>query len=143
MASEPEGGPDLVESRRGRAVSTDLRSRAVAAVVQDGLSFRAAAQRFGVVDRSLRRWVRRFLERRHVWPDRRGGKASRIEPERERIFRILAAQPTLSGYGLRDALAAEGLSFNASTVHEFLNRHRLERDRLLARHRRRNRGKKA
>ena len=69
-------------------------------------------------------------------PDRRGGSASRIEPHRERIFRILEARPAISGQKLRDALAAEGLEFSAVTVRSFLKRHGLERDRRLARRRR-------
>ena len=41
-----------------------------------------------------------------------------------------------SSGGLRDALAAEGLAFDASTVQRFLKRHGLERERRLDRLRR-------
>ncbi len=65
-----------------------------------------------------------------------GRRPSRIEPQRERILRILAARPRLTMYGLRDALAAEGFAFHVTTVQRFLKRHGLERERRLARRRR-------
>ena len=65
-----------------------------------------------------------------------GRKPSRIEPQWERILRILEARPQLSMYGLRDALAAEGFAFHAVTVQNFLKRHGLDRERRLARRRR-------
>ena len=46
--------------------------------------------------------------------------------ERGRILRILAARPNLTMYGLRDALAAEGVSFHPATVQRFLERHGLD-----------------
>ena len=94
-AGETRGGPAgrLPELRQGRAVSADLRGLAVAAVVERGWSAAAAARYFGLGAASVRNWVRRFRERGHVRPDRQGGSASRIEPERERIFRILEARP--------------------------------------------------
>ena len=129
--------------RPGRAVNEELRGLAVAAVLERGMSAEAAARHFGLAGNSVRRWVERFLERGHVRPDPMGGSASRIEPHRERIFRILAARPRLTIQGLRDALAAEGLVFGASTIHLFLQRHRLERDRRVARlHRRRKAGRR-
>ncbi len=122
---------------RGRPVGEELRRLAVAAVLEEGMSISAAARRFGLSRDSIGRWVKRFRERGHVRRERMGGSASRIEPERERIVRILAKRPGLSMYGLRDALAAEGLEFHAATVQNFLKRHGLERERRLARARRR------
>ena len=134
--SKSEPAAALRRPRRGRPVGEDLRSMAVAAVVEEGMSAAAAARRFGLARASVGNWVRRFRERGHVRPDRMGGSASRIEPHRERILRILEARPALTMYGLRDALAAEGLEFHAITVQNFLKRHGLERERRLARHRR-------
>ncbi len=128
--------------RRGRPVSEDLRGRAVTAVLEGGMSAAAAARRFGVDRASIRRWARRLRERGHVRPDPMGGRASRIEPERERILRILAARPGLTVRGLSAALAAEGLSFGATTVQRFLKRHGLERDRRLGRRLARSRRKR-
>ncbi len=130
----------LWRPRRGRPIGEELRSAAVAAVVEDGMSAAAAARRFGVGKDSVRLWVQRFRERGHVRADPMGGrKPSRIEPARERILRILEARPAISMYGLRDALAAEGLEFGASTVQSFLKRHGLDRETRLARRRRQRR----
>jgi len=123
----------LPERRPGRAVGEDLRAAAVAAVLREGMSIRAAARRFGLTRGSVGNWVQRYRERGHVRSDRKGGSISRIEPERERILRILEARPRLSMYGLRDALAAEGLEFHARTVQRFLKRHGLDRETRLAR----------
>ncbi len=119
--------------RRGRAVGEDLRAAAVAAVLREGMSIRAAARRFGLPKSSVWGWVKRFRERGHVRADRRGGRRSQIGPERARILRILEARPGLSMYGLRDALAAEGLEFHPTTVQRFLRRHGLTRETRLAR----------
>ena len=128
---------ELPGPKPGRAVSLDMRGRAVAAVVRGGMSARAAARRFGLARTSVCRWVGQFREQGHVRPRKQGGSTSRIEPERERILRILVARPELAVKGLREALAAEGLSFAVSTVQEFLKRHGLERKRRLPRRRRR------
>ncbi len=123
-----------VVRRRGHAVGEHLRRRAVAAVLERGMTMRAAARLYEVSDSSICVWVQRFRERGHVRPDRQGGGGgvSRIEPERERIFRILKARPALSIDGLRKALAAEGVTFSWATVQRFLKRHGLERKKRLA-----------
>ena len=125
----------LPERRPGRAVGEDLRAVVVAAVLREGMSIRAAARRFGLPGSTVGVWVRRYRERGHVRSDRKGGSISGIEPERERILRILEARPGLSMYRLRDALAAEGLEFHATTVQRFLKRHGLDRETRLARRR--------
>ena len=130
---ETKGG-GLPELKQGRAVGEHLRAAAVAAVVERGWTAAAAARHFGLGAVSVRNWVKRFRERGHVRPDRQGGyRPSLIERERERIFRILEERPAISGRALRDALAAEGVVFNASTVQRFLQRHGLERNSRLAR----------
>ncbi len=85
----------------------------------------AAARTFGVEERSVQRWLKQFRERGHLRPGRSGGSESRTGRYRDIIFRVLAAQPGLSSYGLRDALAAEGVHFNARTLQRFLKRHSL------------------
>ena len=132
MTDESRSDPTGALRRRGGPVGEELRSLAVAAVVEDGMSVSAAARRFGLSRDSVGSWVKRFRERGHVRRERMGGSASRIEPHRERIIRIIEARPAISMYGLRDALAAEGFAFHAATVQNFLKRHGLERDRRLA-----------
>ncbi len=137
-STAPEAG-GLPQRKQGRTVSEDMRAAAVAAVLHEGMSRGAAARRFGVSANSVRLWVNRFREHGHVRPDRRGGSRMRAEPERERIFRIVEERPDISMYGLRDALAAEGVSISADTVQRFLKRHGIDRETRRAR--RRGRGK--
>ena len=137
-----EGLEDAQEkSGRGRAVGMALRSRAVAAVLEEGMSTRAAAARFGLSAPSVSRWVKRFRERGHARPDARGGSLSPVEAERDRIVRILEARPELSSRALGEALAAEGVRFADRTLRGFLRRHRMERRRRLAVRRQRKRWK--
>ena len=121
------------ERRRGKPLGEDLRLRAVAAVLGRGMTVSAAARLFEVGQGSICRWVKQFRECGHLRSGRPGGaRPSLIEPERERIFRILEARPGLTIHGLRKALAAEGLTFGFGTVQRFLKRHGLERKKRLA-----------
>ena len=123
----------LAKRRPGRPVGEEMRRRAVAAVVEKGMSARAVGRLFDVADVSVSRWVRAYLDGGRLRAKPMGGRTSRIEPERERIFRILEARPGLTIRKLRDALAAEGLEFGQSTVQRFLRRHGLQRELRLAR----------
>ena len=137
-ASGPAG--QLPERRRGQTVSVDLRGLALAAVLREGLNMAAAARRFGLGESTVRQWVKQFRKHRHVRPGKPGGSVARLERARERILRILAAQPDISMYGLRDALAAEGVTVDPATVQRFLKRHGLDRKSRLARRGRQGRG---
>ena len=59
----------LAERNRGRAFGEDLRRRAVAAVLDDGMTKSAAGRRFGVHPKSVARWVKRYRERGDLRPD--------------------------------------------------------------------------
>ena len=135
MTNGSTDGPEaaLPGPRKGRAVNEELRGVAVAAVLREGVSPAVAARRLGVGRTTVCRWVKQFREHGHVRPARQGGSTSRIEAERERILRILAARPELSITGLRDALAAEGVTVHESTVQRFLKRHGLGRETRRAR----------
>ena len=128
----------FTERKRGRAVGQDLRRRAVAAVLEGRMSARGAARHFEVAASSVSRWVRRYRERGHLRDAPRSGRPSRIEPERERIFRLLGERPDLSVRALQRALAAEGVVFSGTTLQHFLKRHGLQRGRRLARRRKPN-----
>ena len=136
-----DGPEDILEtSRRGLAIGVALRGRAVAAVLEEGMSTRAAAARFGLNSASVSRWVKRFRERGHVRPDARGGgRRSLVEAERDRIVRILEARPEMSSRALGEALAEEGVRFSDRTLRGFLKRHRMERPRRIAVRRQRKR----
>ena len=122
----------LTERRRGSPVGEDLRRRAVAAVLEKGMTGRAAARHFEVSEPSVWRWVRRYRQRGHLRPDPKSGRPSGVEPERGRIFRLVAGRPDLSVRALQRALAAEGAVFGVTTLHRFLKRHGLQRRRRLA-----------
>ena len=127
----------MKERSRGKAYGEDLRRRAAAAVLEEGMSLAAAGRKCDVHWRSVARWVRRDRDRGDLQPDPRGGdlRSWRIEAERERIVRLLKRAPRLSVRALRDRLAAEGPVFGTSTLHRFLKRYGLERERRLARRR--------
>ncbi len=125
MVNEPNGPlPEdaLPAPKQGRAASLEVRGLAVAAVLRGGATIAAAARTFGVGERSVQRWLKQFREVGHLRPGRQGGSESRIERRRDIVFRILATQPGLSSYGLRDALAAEGIHFSAGALQRFLRR---------------------
>jgi putative transposase len=68
--------------------SSDLRERVVRAVVDDGLSRRAAAQRFGIGVSTVITWVQRWRETGRIEPGQMGGR----RPEK-----IAGAWRTLAG----------------------------------------------
>ena len=115
----------LPAPKQGRAASMEVRGLAVAAVLRGGRTAAAAARTYGVRERSVQRWLKQFREVGHLRPGRQGGGKPGVERHRDAVFRILAAQPWLSSYGLRDALAAEGVRFSAGTLQRFLKRYGL------------------
>ena len=60
--------------RPGKAVGEDLRRRAVAAVLERGMSYRETAEKFEVCVSSVLKWVQRFRARGDVRADKRGGQ---------------------------------------------------------------------
>ena len=128
---------ELTGRRRGKPAGEELRRRAVAAVLEKGMTGHAAALHFEVSERSVARWISRYRERGHLREAPRPGRPSRIEPERERIFAVLERRPDLSIRALQAALAARGLVFGTGSLQRFLTRHGLQRARRLPRRRKR------
>ena len=60
-----------------RPYSNDLRERVVASAVQEGLSCRQAAARYGVGISTAIRWIQRFRETGRVGPGKMGGHRPR------------------------------------------------------------------
>jgi len=95
----------------GKPISTDLRQRVVAAVEEDGLSRRQAAQRFGVGVSTAIRWVGRFRETGSVAPGQMGGhrpkkingahRAWLLQRCREKDFTLRGLVAELAGRGLK------------------------------------------
>ena len=109
----------------GKPLSTDLRSRLVAAV-SGGLSRRSAAERFGVSVASAVRWVHACHTTGSVCAKPQGGdtRSHHIEAFSGVILTAVEAQKDISLVELADLLRTKhGVSFAASTVWRFLDRH--------------------
>ncbi|TLU70462.1 IS630 family transposase [Lichenicoccus roseus] len=109
----------------GKPLSTDLRSRLVAAV-SAGMSRRRAAERFGVSAASAVRWVAAVNTTGTIAAKPQGGdtRSRRIEAFSGVILAAVAAQKDISLVELAEWLRSEhGASFGASTVWRCLDRH--------------------
>lgn len=109
----------------GKSLSTDLRSRLVAAV-SGGLSRRAAAERFGVSVASAVRWVHACHTTGSVCAKPQGGdtRSHHIEAFSDVILTAVEVQKDISLVELADLLRTKhGVSFAASTVWRLLDRH--------------------
>ncbi len=109
----------------GKPLLVDLRSRLVSAVT-GGLSRRAAAERFGVSAASAVRWVAAAKSTGTIDPKPQDGdtRSRHIEAFRDVILAAVEAQKDISLVELADLLrTSHGVSFAASTVWRFLDRH--------------------
>ena len=109
----------------GKPLSTDLRSRLVTAVA-GGLSRRAAAERFGVSAAIAVRWVQAMETTGTVAAKPQGGdmRSHRVEAFGAVILETIEAQKDISLVELAELLRTDhGVSFAASTVWRFLDRH--------------------
>ena len=109
----------------GKPLSGDLRSRLIVAV-GEGMSRRAAAERFGVAAASAVRWVRAFKTTGTFAAKPQGGdtRSHRIEAFRDAILVAIEAQKDITLVELAEMLAREhGARFAPSTVWRFLDRH--------------------
>ena len=110
----------------GKPYSTDLRERAVAAVVKDGLSRNQAAARFGVAVSTVVGWVRRFKETGSVAPGQMGGHKPKAIAGEHHVFlarRIREGAFTLRG--LVRELAERGLVVDYRSVWNFVHAEKL------------------
>jgi transposase len=141
----PQRGPDLIQrdcwTRRpavmAKPLSEDLRFRLIAAV-DDGMSRRAAAERFGMAATSVVRWVQAWRATGATRTKPQGGdkRSHRIEAYREVILAAIDAQVDITLVELADMLRREyGASFAPSTVWRFPDRHAMTIKRNGARQR--------
>jgi transposase len=105
-----------------RPLSNDLRERVVAAVT-GGESCRAVASRFGVAVSSVVKWSQRYRATGSVAPGKMGGHRKPVlEPHRAFIVGRLEQTPHLTLHGLKDELAARGVTASHNAVWLFLRR---------------------
>jgi transposase len=108
-----------------KALSEDLRTRVVGAV-EEGMSRRAAAERFGVSAASAVRFVKEWRESGATKAKRRGGdqRSQCIEEHHEAIMSAIEAKPDTTLVELATMLETErGASFAPSSIWRFLDRH--------------------
>lgn len=110
----------------GRPLSVDLRDRVVSAV-DEGLSRRKAAERFGVSISSAIRWTSLRRRTGDVRPKPQGGdkRSGRIEAHAALILGLVEVQGDITLVELQARLAEQGIAVAVSTLWRFFERHRM------------------
>ncbi|MGB5214522.1 MAG: IS630 family transposase [Anderseniella sp.] len=108
----------------GQPLSMDLRSRVLAAV-DEGMSCRAAAARFGVAPSTAIRWEAQRRETGSFAPKPQGGdmRSRRVEERRADILSVWEARKDITLDELRAALIETGLTVSRTALHRFFVRH--------------------
>jgi putative transposase len=106
------------------AYSQDLRDRAIDAVVVEGMSRRAAANRFGVSESIAIKWVERFERRGSRTAGKMGGhRRPKLEWRREFLAALRTEKSDITLQALCDRLLAErGVKADASMMSGFFRR---------------------
>ncbi len=112
----------------GKPLPMDLRSRALAAV-DEGVSCRAAARRFGVAAATVIRWHDQRRSTGGYAAKAQGGdtRSRRIEAYRDMILTLHAEHRDITLDKLRRELGQAGVSVAISTLHRFFARHGITR----------------
>ena len=108
-----------------RALSKDLRRRLIVAV-ENGMSRRSAAKRFGVGPSTAIRWVHQWFQEGHFEPARQGGdnRSHRMEVHADEVLALIDATPDITLAELAEHLEkVHGLRVSQSTVWRLLDRH--------------------
>ena len=111
-----------------QSLSMDLRSRLLAAV-DDGMSCRAAAARFGVAPSTAIRWQAQRRETGGFAPKPQGGdmRSRRVEERCDDILALWAARKDITLEELRAGLAERGLIVSVAGLHRFFVRRGMTR----------------
>jgi transposase len=116
-----------------QALSMDLRVRLLAAV-DDGMSCRAAAARFGVAPSTAIRWQAQRRDTGNFAPKPQGGdmRSRRVEDRGDDILALWEARKDITLEELRLALIEIGLTVSVAGLHRFFARRGLTRKKRLA-----------
>ena len=116
-----------------QSLSMDLRSRLLAAV-DDGMSCRGAAARFGVAPSTAIRWHAQRRETGGFAPRPQGGdmRSRRVEERSDDILALWAARKDITLEELRTGLAEMGLTVSVAGLHRFFVRRGMTRKKRLA-----------
>jgi len=120
-----------------KALSIDLRERLVSAV-ENGLSRRAAAERFGVAPSTAIKWVDQVRRTGSVQPRRQGGdnRSHHIEAHADEILALVDKNSDITLAELVEHLEkTHGLRVAQSTVWRLLDRHKMTYKKNSARQR--------
>ena len=110
----------------GKPYSMDLRERAVAAVLRDGLSRHESAARFGIAPSTVINWVRRVRETGSLASGQVSGRKPKAIAGEHAVF--LARRVREGGFTLRGLvaeLAERGLKVDYRSVWNFVHAERL------------------
>ncbi len=112
----------------GKPLSMDLRSRALT-TVDEGMSCRAVARRFGVAAATVIRWhdQRRSTGGYAAKPQGGDTRSRRIEAHRETVLGLYEARRDITVDELRRELDQAGVMVAISTLHRFFARHGITR----------------
>jgi transposase len=119
------------------ALSADLRRRVVAAV-DDGMSCRAAAARFGIAPSTAIKWRQQWRRTGTIEPQRRGGdeRSHRLEAHAAEILSLIDEAPDITLAEIVAQLERQhGLTLAPSTVWRLRDRHGLSFNKNGARRR--------
>ncbi len=109
-----------------RALSCDLRERVVEAINQ-GLSRRQAAARFGVSPSSAIRWAALSRTTGDVAPKKQGGdrRSGRIEAQASFLLEEVAKAPDMTLAELQAKLDPRGVRVGTTSIWRFFQRRRI------------------
>ena len=112
----------------GKPLSVDLRARALGAV-DEGMSRRAAAMRFGVSVSSVIRWDAARRATGSFEPKPQGGdtRSRRIEARHGAVIAALEEKSAQTLDALRVRLAERGIATSTSSLSRFFHRHMVTR----------------
>ncbi len=109
-----------------KALSSDLRSRVVAAI-DGGLSCRQAAERFGVSAASAVRWAALRRRTGDVMARLQGGdrRSRHVETHADLILGLVEETPDITLTELRARLGEQGIGVGLATLWRFFDRRRI------------------
>jgi len=115
-----------------QALSMDLRARLLSAV-DDGMSCRGAAARFGVAPSTAIRWQAQRRETGGFAPKPQGGdmRSRRVEERGDDILALWSARKDITLEELRARLAEIGLLVSVAGLHRFFVRRGMTRKKRL------------
>ena len=108
------------------ALSDDLRTRVVEAVVVDGLSRNAAAKLFKVSIASAVRWVKQFETTGDISSKPSGGdrRSGRVEAHHDYLMGLIRRRPDITMLEIQERLIKNcGERFSVSVLWRFFDRH--------------------